>query len=141
MLPHQVSERLVSLGLALVVVGMFSHVLVPKKTTGMSVGLIVVAVGVAVMLGGGVYGTLVKVPCEVVLYSMRGCPHCTTAKATLAERGIAYTEKEYVRGEGEPPMMPDGTQANLFPTIWVNGEHMGSGESIARWAGSCTATK
>lgn len=143
MLPFLVAERLRALALLLLVAGLVVHMLVrPKSAAAVSwsAGSIIAVVGVVVLAGSIAYGAMVTVPCEVVLYSMRGCPHCTTAKDSLAERGIKYTEKEYVRGEGEPPMMPDGTQASMFPTIWVNGENLGSGASIARWAGSCSTT-
>ncbi|WDV45991.1 glutaredoxin family protein [Clostridiaceae bacterium M8S5] len=30
---------------------------------------------------------------EVIVYSSNTCPHCTTAKEYLAERGISYIEK------------------------------------------------
>jgi glutaredoxin len=144
MLPYQVARHIQALGVVLILVGLL--VALAQKQPSQSESLakkkvspphILLGLGVAALFVSLLYTMYVRVPCEVVVYTMRGCPHCVTAKASLDERGVAYTEKEYVSGEGEPPQMPDGERASMFPTIWVNGVNMGSGDGIARWAGSC----
>lgn len=139
MLPHQVARHMQALGVTLMLVGLIVALVQKPESPAKksSAPHILLGLGLVALFGSLLYTMFVRVPCEVVVYTMRGCPHCVTAKASLDERGVAYTEKEYVIGEGEPPMMPDGERASMFPTIWVNGVNMGSGDGIARWAGSC----
>ena len=75
--------------------------------------------------------------CSIDLYTMRGCGHCDKAKAELQSKNVDYQEHEYIRGQGQPPPMPDGTRPKMFPTIWVNGKRVNGGSDMSSWISQC----
>jgi glutaredoxin len=85
--------------------------------------------GLGVFKGGRTVGG--SVGCgKISVYSMKGCPHCETARKKLNAKGVRYTENEWVKGQGDPPMMPNGERASSFPTVFVNGKKTEDGSAM-----------
>jgi len=93
----------------------------------------------ALVAAMGVYVFLPTPPqsCTIVMYSMRGCPFCVTAKRRLRAAGLRFEEIEYVRGVGKPARMPNGKRAESFPTMWVDGKNRGGEDRMREWMGQC----
>lgn len=60
---------------------------------------------------------------EVIVYSSSTCPHCTTAKNYLSEKGVAYTEKNVSTDpEARKELIAKGYMG--VPVIIVDGEEI-----------------
>ncbi len=59
---------------------------------------------------------------QVTLYTTEACPFCTSAKALLAKRGIAYEEINLARDPDSRAKLQERTGMFTFPQI-VIGEH------------------
>ena len=59
---------------------------------------------------------------QVTLYTTEACPFCTSAKALLAKRGIAYEEINLARDPDGRAKLQERTGMFTFPQI-VIGEH------------------
>jgi glutaredoxin 3 len=58
----------------------------------------------------------------VTLYTTESCPFCTSAKALLAKRGIAYEEINLARDPDGRAQLQERTGMITFPQIII-GEH------------------
>ena len=58
----------------------------------------------------------------VTLYTTESCPFCTSAKALLAKRGIAYEEINLARDPDGRAQLQERTGMYTFPQIII-GEH------------------
>ncbi len=59
---------------------------------------------------------------QVTLYTTEACPFCTSAKALLGKRGIAYEEINLARDPDSRAKLQEKTGMFTFPQI-VIGEH------------------
>jgi glutaredoxin 3 len=59
---------------------------------------------------------------HVTLYTTEACPFCTSAKALLAKRGIAYEEINLARDPDSRAQLQEKTGMYTFPQIII-GEH------------------
>jgi glutaredoxin 3 len=59
---------------------------------------------------------------HVTLYTTEACPFCTSAKALLAKRGIAYEEINLARDPDSRAQLQEKTGMYTFPQIMI-GEH------------------
>ena len=59
---------------------------------------------------------------QVTLYTTEACPFCTSAKALLAKRGIAYEEINLARDPDSRAQLQAKTGMFTFPQI-VIGDH------------------
>ena len=62
---------------------------------------------------------------QVTLYTTESCPFCTSAKALLAKRGIAYEEINLARDPDGRAELQERTGMFTFPQIMIGGEAIG----------------
>ena len=56
---------------------------------------------------------------HVTLYTTEACPFCTSAKALLTKRGIAYEEINLARDPDSRAMLQEKTGMYTFPQILI----------------------
>jgi glutaredoxin 3 len=56
---------------------------------------------------------------HVTLYTTEACPFCTSAKALLAKRGIAYEEINLARDPDSRAQLQEKTGMYTFPQILI----------------------
>jgi len=56
---------------------------------------------------------------HVTLYTTEACPFCTSAKALLSKRGIAYEEINLARDPDSRAMLQEKTGMYTFPQILI----------------------
>jgi glutaredoxin 3 len=56
---------------------------------------------------------------HVILYTTEACPFCTSAKALLAKRGIAYEEINLARDPDSRAQLQEKTGMYTFPQILI----------------------
>jgi glutaredoxin 3 len=61
----------------------------------------------------------------VKLYTTSACPYCSSAKALLAKRGIAYEEINLARDPDGRQQLIDTTGMFTFPQILIDGKSIG----------------
>jgi glutaredoxin 3 len=61
----------------------------------------------------------------VTLYTTEACPFCTSAKALLAKRGIAYEEINLARDPDGRAELQGRTGMYTFPQIIIGGQTLG----------------
>lgn len=61
----------------------------------------------------------------VTLYTTEACPFCSSAKALLARRGIAYEEINLARDPDGRAELQQRTGMFTFPQIMIGGETLG----------------
>ena len=67
----------------------------------------------------------------LVIYSKTYCPHCTMAKASLANYAPAIIEVDTVQNATEiTDDLLKETGQRTFPNIFVNGEHIGGNDDL-----------
>jgi glutaredoxin 3 len=62
---------------------------------------------------------------HVILYTTQACPFCTSAKALLAKRGIAYEEINLARDPDSRAALQERTGMYTFPQIVIGEEPLG----------------
>jgi glutaredoxin 3 len=62
---------------------------------------------------------------QVTLYTTEACPFCTSAKALLAKRGIAYEEINLARDPDSRAKLQDKTGMFTFPQIVIGEQALG----------------
>ena len=66
----------------------------------------------------------------VVVYSIPACPHCRTAKATLAQRGLQYVDVDLERYPHLRPWLKEATGKTSVPQIFFNSRHIGGNSEL-----------
>ena len=61
----------------------------------------------------------------VTLYTTESCPFCTSAKALLAKRGIAYEEINLARDPDSRAQLQEKTGMYTFPQIMIGDYPLG----------------
>jgi len=67
---------------------------------------------------------------QVTLYTTEACPFCTSAKALLAKRGIAYEEINLARDPDGRAQLSELTGMITFPQIVIDGETLGGFQEL-----------
>ena len=62
---------------------------------------------------------------QVTLYTTEACPFCTSAKALLAKRGIAYEEINLARDPDGRTQLQERTGMFTFPQIMIGDQALG----------------
>ena len=62
---------------------------------------------------------------QVTLYTTEACPFCTSAKALLAKRGIAYEEINLARDPDGRTQLQERTGMLTFPQIVIGDQALG----------------
>ena len=62
---------------------------------------------------------------QVTLYTTESCPFCTSAKALLAKRGIAFQEINLARDPDGRAELQERTGMFTFPQIMIGDEALG----------------
>jgi glutaredoxin 3 len=62
---------------------------------------------------------------QVTLYTTEACPFCTSAKALLAKRGIAYDEINLARDPDSRARLQAKTGMFTFPQIVIGDQALG----------------
>jgi glutaredoxin 3 len=62
---------------------------------------------------------------QVTLYTTEACPFCTSAKALLAKRGIAYEEINLARDPDSRAKLQEKTGMFTFPQIVIGDQALG----------------
>jgi glutaredoxin 3 len=62
---------------------------------------------------------------QVTLYTTEACPFCTSAKALLAKRGIAYEEINLARDPDSRAKLQEKTGMFTFPQILIGDQALG----------------
>jgi glutaredoxin 3 len=60
-----------------------------------------------------------------VIWSKDTCPFCDQAKALLAQRGIAFEERQIGSGYTREQLLEAVPTARTVPQIFLNNEHIG----------------
>ncbi|MDP2323107.1 MAG: glutathione peroxidase [Gammaproteobacteria bacterium] len=71
-------------------------------------------------------------PLDVAIFTRKGCPHCSRAKARLAEAGIAYEEMTLNTGFSDSTLRAV-TGGTSVPQIFVNGTRIGGADDLEKW--------
>jgi glutaredoxin 3 len=68
---------------------------------------------------------------EVVIYTARYCPYCTSAKALLTRKGVAFTEID-ISGNWErrDEMIEKANGRVTVPQIFIGDLHVGGSDEI-----------
>ncbi|KPM76792.1 glutathione peroxidase [Cobetia sp. UCD-24C] len=78
-------------------------------------------------------------PSFATLFSKPGCPYCARAKQMLDEARISYEVIEVgTRGVTSRTLRAMTGQATV-PQVWIDGEHVGGSDEVARYFGSLTS--
>ena len=67
---------------------------------------------------------------QVTLYTTEACPFCTSAKALLAKRGIAYEEINLARDPDSREELARMTGMVTFPQIVIDGQPIGGFQEL-----------
>jgi glutaredoxin 3 len=62
---------------------------------------------------------------QVTLYTTEACPFCTSAKALLAKRGIAYEEINLARDPDGRAQLQERTGMFTFPQVLIGEQTLG----------------
>jgi glutaredoxin-like protein len=71
-------------------------------------------------------------PLDVAVFTRKGCPHCSRAKALLAEAGIAYEELTLNREFSDSTLRAVAGDTSV-PQIFVNGRRVGGADDLENW--------
>ena len=71
-------------------------------------------------------------PLDVTVFSRRGCTFCAEAKSLLSARGIAFEELVLNRDYTDQTLRAVAARTT-FPQVFVNGEHVGGADELARY--------
>jgi glutaredoxin-like protein len=71
-------------------------------------------------------------PLDVTVFTRKGCPHCSRAKARLTEAGIGFEELTLNKQFSDRTLraVAGGTSV---PQIFVNGAHVGGADALEKW--------
>jgi glutaredoxin 3 len=68
---------------------------------------------------------------EVVMYSTGWCPYCGSARALLAQKGVAVTEIDVEATAGARAEMTERSGGRrTVPQIFINGRHIGGSDDL-----------
>ncbi|XP_037089128.1 uncharacterized protein LOC119109561 [Pollicipes pollicipes] len=70
----------------------------------------------------------------VVVYSIPACPHCRTAKATLASRGLSYVDVNMEQHPQLRPWLRETTGKTSVPQIFFNRHYVGGNSDLQKLA-------
>lgn len=73
-----------------------------------------------------------KAPADVTVFTRKGCPHCSRAKAALTQAGYAYEELVLNRDYTDRTLRAV-TRAKTFPQVYIDGEHIGGADELEAW--------
>ena len=74
-------------------------------------------------------------PLDVTVYTRKGCPHCSRAKARLKDAGIGY-EELVLNTHFTDRTLRAVTGSTSVPQVFVNGEHIGGADDLEKWLAS-----
>ena len=63
---------------------------------------------------------------EIIIYTMKGCGHCTRIKELLRRAGTTYTEKKLDVDFTREELLEKHPEAGGYPVMVVDGEFIGS---------------
>jgi glutaredoxin len=55
----------------------------------------------------------------VLVYSMKGCPHCVDLKKTLFEQGVVFYDRDIDEHQEEYKMFVEATKSDLVPALMI----------------------
>jgi glutaredoxin 3 len=67
---------------------------------------------------------------KVQIYTKRICPYCTSAKALLAKKGVAYEEIDVEHDDAKREWLVEATGQRTVPQIFVDGRSLGGFSDI-----------
>ena len=71
-------------------------------------------------------------PLDVTVFSREGCPYCVRTKGMLHDAGIGFEELVLNRDYTEATLRAVSGRASV-PQVFINGEHIGDSEDVARY--------
>ncbi len=71
-------------------------------------------------------------PLDVTVFTRKGCPHCSRAKALLKDRGIAFEELTLNKEFSDSTLRAVAGSTSV-PQIFVNGSHLGGADDLEKW--------
>ena len=69
---------------------------------------------------------------DAVVYTRKGCPHCTRAKQALDAAGISYDVMLLNRDFSDRTLRATSGQTSV-PQVFVSGEHIGGADELEAW--------
>jgi glutaredoxin-like protein len=71
-------------------------------------------------------------PLNVTVFTREGCPYCARAKGMLHDADIEFEELVLNRDYTDRSLRAVAA-AETFPQVFINGEHVGDSEALAKW--------
>lgn len=71
-------------------------------------------------------------PLDVTVYTRKGCPHCSRAKARLKDAGIGF-EELVLNTHFTDRTLRAVTGGTSVPQVFINGEHIGGADDLEKW--------
>ena len=71
-------------------------------------------------------------PLDVSVFTRKGCPFCSKAKAMLKERGIAFEELMLNRDYTDRSLRAVAGSDSV-PQVFINGDHVGGSDALETW--------
>lgn len=71
-------------------------------------------------------------PLDVTVYTRKGCPHCSRAKARLKDAGIGF-EELVLNTHFTDRTLRAVTGRTSVPQVFINGEHIGGADDLEKW--------
>jgi len=71
-------------------------------------------------------------PLDATVFSREGCPYCVRTKGMLHDAGIGFEELVLNRDYTEATLRAVSGRASV-PQVFINGEHIGDSEDVARY--------
>ena len=71
-------------------------------------------------------------PLDVTVYTRKGCPHCSRAKARLKDAGIGF-EELVLNTHFTDRTLRAVTGRTSVPQVFINGEHVGGADDLEKW--------
>ena len=71
-------------------------------------------------------------PADVTIFTKKGCPYCTKAKAMLNDNGITYEEIKSSNVVTEKTLRAV-TGKETYPQVFINGEYIGDSEALEQY--------
>ncbi|HEX5788615.1 MAG TPA: glutathione peroxidase [Woeseiaceae bacterium] len=81
-----------------------------------------------------------KKPADVTVFARAGCPHCARAKGMLRDAGYEFEELTLNRDYTDRTLRAVA-QATSYPQVFINGEHVGGADDVAKWLASAERQK
>lgn len=73
---------------------------------------------------------------NIIIYSTEYCPYCTQAKQLLTQKGAKYTEIRVDSDPAKKDEMIARSGRRTVPQIFINDQHIGGFDDLAKLASS-----